>query len=251
MDKKIIVLFLVLGIILSGCQIAKKDLVIVKNLSCGDSVTFNYKGSSVTYGIVESQNECWLDRNLGASRVATSYDDKQAYGDLFQWGRLDDGHQNRNSEITNSLSITDNPGHDKFIIYNDSICYDWRISKNNDLWQGIFGINNPCPKGWRLPTEVEWNTERGSWYTSIWMIRIEKYYYGAYASPLKLIAAGRRRYKNGMYINDGGYYWLQSSFSKGTSGYGDLTSSRGLGAGGYYTNFGIRSEGYSVRCIKD
>jgi hypothetical protein len=47
---------------------------------------------------------CWLDRNLGASRVTMSYDDKQAYGDLFQWRRLNDGHQTRTSVTTTSLS---------------------------------------------------------------------------------------------------------------------------------------------------
>ena len=33
----------------------------------------------------------WMDRNLGASQVATSYTDELAYGDLYQWGRLSDG----------------------------------------------------------------------------------------------------------------------------------------------------------------
>ncbi|MFZ1451482.1 MAG: hypothetical protein WAT20_02205, partial [Ferruginibacter sp.] len=42
----------------------------------------------------------WMDRNLGASRVATSSTDDLAYGDLYQWGRLTDGHQNRTSGTT-------------------------------------------------------------------------------------------------------------------------------------------------------
>ncbi len=41
---------------------------------CGDtySVTFTYNGTEVTYGTVWRGGLCWLDRNLGASRVATS-----------------------------------------------------------------------------------------------------------------------------------------------------------------------------------
>ena len=35
----------------------------------------------------------WLDRNLGASRVCISHNDKQCYGDYFQWGRSSDGHE--------------------------------------------------------------------------------------------------------------------------------------------------------------
>jgi hypothetical protein len=89
--------------------------ITTKTFECGDSVTFTYKGNVVTYGTVESQGECWMDRNLGASRVATAYNDSVAYGDLFQWGRGDDGHQNRDSGVTSTLSTTDNPGHSNFI----------------------------------------------------------------------------------------------------------------------------------------
>jgi len=35
----------------------------------------------------------WLDRNLGASRVATSPTDTAAYGDMYQWGRLSTSQQ--------------------------------------------------------------------------------------------------------------------------------------------------------------
>ena len=106
---------------------------------CGTStVSFDYNGSSVTYGTVISAGRCWLDRNLGASRVAESSDDSQAYGDLFQWGRLDDGHQVRTSGTTTDLSTSDVPGHGNFIISQD-YPYDWRSPQNNNLWQGING----------------------------------------------------------------------------------------------------------------
>ena len=51
----------------------------------------------------------WMDRNLGASRAATSSKDSEAYGDLYQWGRAADGHQKRNSATTRKLSSTDTP----------------------------------------------------------------------------------------------------------------------------------------------
>ncbi|MEA3448519.1 MAG: hypothetical protein U9Q98_08760, partial [Bacteroidota bacterium] len=35
----------------------------------------------------------WMDKNLGASQVADSSNDYNAYGALFQWGRLSDGHE--------------------------------------------------------------------------------------------------------------------------------------------------------------
>jgi hypothetical protein len=117
--------------------------------TCGIStVTFNYKGNIVTYGTVISNNRCWLDRNLGAAQVATSSTDAAAYGDLFQWGRLDDGHQVRTSPTTTTLSNSDVPGHGNFILSPST--GDWRSPQNNDLWQGVNGINNPCPDGFRL-----------------------------------------------------------------------------------------------------
>ncbi len=60
--------------------------------------------------IVEGANrKLWMDRNLGASRVASAYNDSEAYGDLFQLGRLDDGHQDRGSVTTRYVS-KDAPG---------------------------------------------------------------------------------------------------------------------------------------------
>ena len=53
--------------------------------------------SGLIYGFVynTTTKKIWLDRNLGATQVATSLDDSAAYGDLYQWGRPFDGHQSR------------------------------------------------------------------------------------------------------------------------------------------------------------
>ena len=79
-------------------KLKEKEENILKDSSCGDLVEFIYKGEEVVYGSVIGQNNtCWLDRNLGALQVCTSSTDEKCYGDLFQWGRGDDGHQDRNS----------------------------------------------------------------------------------------------------------------------------------------------------------
>jgi len=80
-----------------------------------NTVTFTYNGEEVTYGFVEKHGLHWMDRNLGATQVPTASDDELGYGDLFQWGRLDDGHQVRTSNTTTTLSTSDVPGHDDFI----------------------------------------------------------------------------------------------------------------------------------------
>ncbi len=204
---------------------------------CGGPITFTYKGSQVTYGTVSHNGECWMDRNLGASRVATAYNDSQAYGDLFQWGRLDDGHQNRTSGTTGTLSSSDNPGHSNFIVAPNSP-YDWRSPQNNNLWQGVNGINNPCPAGWRIPTSDEWNTERLSWSSQNSA--------GAYGSPLKLTVGGYRSYTNGPPSNVGnyGYYWSATVSSVKAIGLNFGSSSAGMPSNS-------RATGCSVRCLKD
>ena len=47
----------------------------------------NYREALSINGVI------WLDRNLGALRVAQAFNDHQAYGDLYEWGRAADGHE--------------------------------------------------------------------------------------------------------------------------------------------------------------
>ena len=184
----------------------------------------------------------WMDRNLGASRAAISNTDTAAYGDLYQWGRRSDGHQCRNSATTSTLSSIDKPAHDSFIL-NPNSPYDWRSPQNNSLWQGVNGINNPCPIGYRLPTETELNTERLSWIQNI----SQNNSLGAFASPLKLPLAGFR-YGDGSgllsYVDSAGVYWSSNSLG---------TISRYLSFLSNYAGMGQSRKvaGFSIRCIKE
>jgi uncharacterized protein (TIGR02145 family) len=179
----------------------------------------------------------WMDRNLGATQVATSSSDANAYGDLYQWGRRSDGHHCRNSLTTTTLSSVDQPANGNFIT-NSINPIDWRNPQNNNLWQGVNGVNNPCPIGYRLPTETEITAERLSWSANTSV--------GAFASPLKLPVAGNRGYSNGSLLNVGsyGFYW-SSSVSGTNSRYLSFSSSTA------YVNPLYRAYGFSVRCLKD
>jgi uncharacterized protein (TIGR02145 family) len=118
-----------------------------------------------TYGTVSTATgRVWLDRNLGATRVATSSTDAAAYGDYFQWGRPADGHQtkyltnNNSTGFTNTRSATAVPSTDLWIQPIDA-SNDWLSTPDNTLWTGANPATNPCPAGFRIPTEAEWSDE--------------------------------------------------------------------------------------------
>jgi len=189
-------------------------------------------------GIVTSTtDQVWMDRNLGASRVATSSTDSAAYGDLYQWGRGTDGHEKRTSSTTSAISSSDDPGHG-FFITTSSYPYDWRVPQNNNLWQGVAGSNNPCPAGFRLPTATELDAERISWSSNDSA--------GAFNSPLKLTMAGWRDHDSGSIYDVGsyGFYW-SSTVDGGDVRYLSFDS----GDAGMYSDY--RAYGFCVRCLED
>ena len=119
-----------------------------------ETFTFN----NVEYGIVKDvNNSIWLDRNLGASQIATAKDDADSYGDMYQWGRRTDGHEKRDSASTTDLvgaGLTIAPD-GKFIKGSS----DWLTDQNDTLWNSIgTGANEVCPSGYHVPSEAEWTT---------------------------------------------------------------------------------------------
>ena len=224
--------------------------------SNGQTLTF-YNGAPAWVETTANANtvfnpntgKIWMDRNLGASQVATSSTDVASYGDLYQWGRGADGHQiivwatsttsdgTEQANLTTTLSQTDIPVDAKFIKVQTTTVGDWRSSKNDNLWQGVNGVNNPCPSGYRLPTDAEWVAEHTSW--------ISQNAAGAFASPLKLPVVGYRVDTGLLFlVGNTGHYWTSTV---------DGDKSRML----YFYTGGIphtavnRARGYSVRCIKD
>jgi len=208
-------------------------------ISCSDNdtesiipeVTTPYNSGTVTN---PKTGRIWMDRNLGASNIASSITDVSAYGSLYQWGRATDGHELRTSATTNSVSNTATPGHSNFILGHDN----WLSPQNNTLWQGTNGTNNPCPTGFRIPTETEWKAEMESWTSNDAT--------GAFASVLKLSIGGARSRMSGAIGNIGTFVGYRSSTLSGLE-------SRVLGISLSNALIGnrARADGNSVRCIKD
>ncbi len=206
-----------------------KNLIIFLSVAMSSSIS-----AQVTTVYNPITGETWMDRNLGATQIAASFDDVNAYGDLYQWGRNTDGHQIRTSSTTSILSTTNSPNHSDFILANS----DWLTVSDDNLWQGVNGINNPCPLGFRLPTEAELEAERLSWTSNDAA--------GAFESPLKLTIGGARSRMSGAIGNVGTFVGYRTSDLNGLQ-------SRMLGISLTTSLMGDRdrADGNCVRCIQD
>jgi uncharacterized protein (TIGR02145 family) len=202
--------------------------------SCGNSLTiFHIAGDVapvsklVTYGTVisglTSSTKCWITQNLGADHQATSATDttETSAGWYWQFNKIQGYKHN---------GITRTPG-TAWITYIDENA-DWITA--NDPCQLLLGT------GWRLPTYTEWETalNNGGWSNLFF----------TFSSELKLHAAGYLYWSNGSLHNRGslGLYWSSNQFETFSEGYG-----LGFNEDDCLMINSSKSEGLSVRCLKD
>lgn len=198
-----------------------------------------------------STGRTWLNNNLGANyaninslvfnpqQQAVVFDDRNAFGSFFQWGRKADGHELINwtgiPVAINGTTSTknDNPTDALYIIGS----VEWRVHVNDTLWSSESNPNNVCPLGYRIPTEDELNAERNSWES--------QNRNGALSSPLALTVCGNRSGYDGTIHNYGtsAFYWTSTG----------VTYTRILRFGQFdaYMDLAGRATGHPVRCIKD
>jgi hypothetical protein len=206
----------------------------------------------------------WLDRNLGATQVATSSTDTAAYGGLFQWGRPTDGHQLHSdaspadNELSlggtdggGSLSTTITPGHGIFI-EGDTSPFDWVAQASNDgtdenngsdrfnFWNKLDG-GGVCPIGFRVPTELELERE-----LKLVSGEEDPTLDDLFASFLIFPASGRRNYHNGLLSYQGSMTFIWTTTL-------DTSWSRAVvvsGSSSWWTS-DPRATGSSVRCLSE
>jgi hypothetical protein len=180
----------------------------------------------------------WLDRNLGASRVCTKFDDEQCYGDYYQWGRDADGHE-KESNTNYDSRISDLISSSNFII--DS--YEWTDDDSSGTirsanWSKIDGTF-VCPIGYRVPTLTELEAET---------INLSGFdnRNDAFESFLKFPSAGEHKNSSGLMNQQGVFGAIWSSSISGQNSGRIYFTSNGSGF-----NYRSRSYGFTVRCLKD
>ena len=182
---------------------------------------------------ISTSGKGWMDRNLGAPRVAIDSTDAAAYGDLYQWGRNADGHESRTSTVAGGPVASGVEGAN-FITSTS----DWLSTRDDTRWGATKTANDPCPTGFRVPTNTELNAERLLFVTSNGA--------GAFGSILKLPYPGNRANTTGVLsgVNTVGNYWT-STINGDKGRYLNFTSTTSA-----MVTSGLRANGYSVRCIK-
>jgi uncharacterized protein (TIGR02145 family) len=204
-----------------------------------NAVTHN----GTTYGTVTSPytGKVWLDRNLGASRVCTAFDDTACYGDYYQWGRNYDGHQSSTSSTTSTQATDVNSAGSSFIKgSSDWASVDGAGTTRTANWSATDG-SSVCPTGFRVPSIAELETELFDAGSAQIQNRDD-----AFSSFLKLPSAGYRYSGSGSLDDQGsrGHVWTSSvvgSVSRGVYFYSGHANSRG----------NYRAYGFAVRCLRD
>ena len=179
--------------------------------------------------------------------------DATVYGDLYQWGRLADGHEKRTSGVINTLSANDEPLHDNFIRVQLGYL-DWRSPQNSNLWRATKTPFDPCPEGWRVPTQEEWASifdaaSGNSWtWNSTGTPGLKISSDGDLTTSLFLPAAGNRHYYDGTTFNNvgaNGYYWSSTTSASGAYGLYFTSSNRN-------PSYSMqRANGLSCRCVEE
>ena len=254
------------------------DIYAVAGMQC-DVCTVTLKQDTVPvegdyvdeYGInhgqgVEIDGTVWAPVNCGYHKQ------HYKYGKLYQWGRrYGQGYYSAtyadatspyiletNGEDSNSKYTLNSHYSDVFFLSRSKYEYDGVFPHRDWLWNNgreaepVKSLSDPCPEGWRVPTETElenliknysdWTRNRGQ--NGYWFSGSVPYSTGV--NRLFLPAAGDHycESEDASSRNNHGSYWSSSPLS-------DVAKSIYFGERDVFASSDPRANGLSVRCVKE
>jgi len=218
------------------------------NVGDTGKVSFIYQKKKVTYTTVRAKDgNIWLQQSLGSKRVAIDLHDEDSFGDLFQWGRWDDGHQlyypantrRDENKMWHPIDL-DKTGVNPF--YWGVLARWWGDEKPTDQWTAATPAEvtadngcDPCKaigEGWHLPTKEE--------FQNIITLEYITDANGGWNSTLRLSFSGSRDYNNGSairYRNRSANFWTSTADAALELVSGQLKEFE-------------RGTGFAIRCLK-
>jgi uncharacterized protein (TIGR02145 family) len=197
---------------------------------CPEITAVTYEGQ--TYNTVLVGTQCWLKENLNVGTRINCSQSQNATNDIKEKYCYDD---NENNCATHGG------------------LYQWDEIMQGAENQGTQGL---CPVGWHVPTDAEWTT-------------LTDFIGGSSIAGGKLKGTGTTRWQSpntgatnesgftampggysgygSYYMGNSGQWWSSSSYSTTSARY----RSMGYDATIVYRNSFVKSNGFSVRCVKD
>ncbi|MEY3367434.1 MAG: hypothetical protein RI973_589 [Bacteroidota bacterium] len=184
--------------------------------------------------------KAFMCRNLGATNTSADFftPSWEINGGYWQWGFA-------------AMAAPGPSGPDAGQA-NSSLISGWNTDAPNGAWSDdTKTANDPCPRGFRVPTLAQWDGVRNNNTQSItgtWTSSSINYSSGRFFGPgLMLPAAGNRWYFDGLLVNRGDYGGYWSSTESGTEFAWRLYFSSGSAD----TFYNYRRNGFSLRCIAE
>ncbi len=259
----IALIFPFLGVLLLNAQVVSETQ---PGTTAGDvgTITFKYGGVDVAYTTVRAKDgKIWLQQNLGSTRVATVYTDALSYGDLYNWGRWDDGHHFRDNAKINMVTVDtavptpNNPtildGTNPFYWSATGSKWWWSNGKDTDKAEAaspaeVTATNgcDPCKKlmgeNWRMPTIAEWEAVRSA--------EVITGQASAFSSTLKIPSMTLRAVQTGVINTNTNTTRIWSS-TAGASGGAYVLHFTNIASSASTSANVARGSGFPIRCIRE
>lgn len=231
-------------------QLSVFNGVVWTNLSNSNVTAYVYTSSG---GILE-----FMNHNLGADTSADPFTPSwRLNGAYFQWGKKPvdtngDGYRTKTNDGANGFAA--GPIGTATNETNSGLVASWSSTMAaSNAWSNTKTVNDPCPTGYRVPTQNEWVSimPPNNIWTNVgtWTNDPTNYTAGKIvAKTLYLPAAGYRDISNGVLGGRSayGYYWSSTFFNTTESLFVYFTSTDIIPIN--YTS--TRQYGHSIRCIK-